>query len=707
MCKGDSVYIMSRKSTYILQGFSCISCANKFEENVRKIDTVEDVQFNFSTGLVSIIGDVTIDALKQAAAFEQIKIYKPKDDAYIKSPFWADISFITTLIASVILFVGILVQFYFAIFHSIIPFIYLIALAIAGYNLFKQVIYNLFAFHVDVRVLLTISVIGTFMIGRWIEAVSVIILFNICVMLVNYTIDRARYAIMEIISLAPNKAVVVKGNESIITDVQDVKIGDIISVKPGETIALDGIIVEGSTIIEANLVTQYHTVGEKSVGDEVFAGSINTEKHILIKVTCEASQTILAKTISLVESALTKKAPAQHFIENIAKYYTPVMVMLAILLALLPPVVIGSDWLEWIYLGLATLIIACPWSIIMSPSIAMIIAIGNIARNGVLIKDGTHIEEMNRLKAIAFDKTGTLTSGKPYVSHIVSFTENESRLIQIGASIEQHSNHPYAKAICHVAKERNIPVTDIMQYQSVEGRGAMCFINGIKYIIGHVSLFRHVKLPFDHIFDQIEPLQDEGHSIIVVGTSTKIIGYFVIIDEIREEAPSIIKQLKQLRILEYFILTGDEERTARAIAKKVSINNFHANLLPEEKMRFINKLRGTYRHAAMIAYGSNDALALASASVGFTIGTMKDDSLLNESDVIFLRDDLTILPKIIRFSKKAVTVVQQNILIVFGIKIFALVLVIPGLLTLWMAVIANFLSILFILINSLRLKQQL
>ena len=397
--------------------------------------------------------------------------------------------------------------------HTVVIGLFLIAIIIGGYDLFFQGIKNLVSLYFDMKTLMTIAIIGAAIIGEWMEAAIVVLLFSLSEALEAYSVDKARQSLQSLIKLAPKKAMVRRNHELLELDVEQIQVNDILQIKPGERIAMDGEIINGKSAINQAAITGESMPVVKKTGDEVFAGTLNEEGALEVRVTKLVKDTTLAKIIHLVEDAQTEKAPAQHFVDKFAKYYTPAIMVLAILVAIVPPLLLGASWADWIYLGLATLVVGCPCALIISTPVAIVTAIGNAAKHGVLIKGGVHLEEAGRLQAIAFDKTGTLTNGTPEVSAVKAFGEyNENTVLTYAAAVEAYSEHPIAKAILRRMEDLQLEAVPASDFSSITGKGAIAKIAGEKYYIGNQALFEGL-VPIDpEISEEVQQLQLEEHS---------------------------------------------------------------------------------------------------------------------------------------------------------------------------------------------------
>lgn len=551
---------------------------------------------------------------------------------------------------------------------------------------------------------MTIAVIGALFIGYWEEAAIVAFLFGVSDALEVYTMEKARKSIRSLMEIAPNKALIIQNGQEVELPVEDVNIGDIMLIKPGEKLALDGEIIKGRTSINQSAITGESIPVEKSIGDEVFAGTLNQSGSIEVRVTKLVADTTIAKIITMVEDAQEQKAPSQTFVDRFAKYYTPMIMLLALGVALIPPLFFNGDWNHWIYSALALLIVGCPCALVVSTPVAIVTAIGNAAKHGVLIKGGIHLENAGRLKAIAFDKTGTLTKGEPEVTNIITIDKySENEILALAAGIEKFSEHPLAKAIIKEADKRKLAIALVEDFQAVLGKGAEGAIEGTKYQLGSPKMFEELGLSTDAFEASITKLQNEGKTIIILGNTTQVIGLIAVADEVRADSKEVLQKLKEVGIKQTIMLTGDNKFTAQGIAKRVGVDSFKAELLPEDKVSAIKDLEAEHQLIGMVGDGINDAPALASSTVGIAMGGAGTDTALETADIVLMSDDLTKLPYTIKLSHATLKIIKQNITFALGIKAIATFLVFPGWLTLWIAIMADMGATILVTLNALRL----
>ncbi|MGM0753280.1 MAG: heavy metal translocating P-type ATPase [Bacillota bacterium] len=691
----------AHKQTYRVEGFTCAGCAAKFEKNVQHLDGVVDAKVNFGAAKITVYGETTQEAVEKAGAFEGLRINEDgiRKIEEKKEPYYTKYKHLLFSVLFILLAYSFpLMKIDNSQILSTVSFA--TAIVVGGYRLFQTGFKNLLKLEFDMRTLMTIAIIGAAFIGEWGEGAIVVLLFAISEVLESYSMDKARESIRSLMDIAPPQAIIIRNGMELAVDAEDIEIGDIMVVKPGQKFAMDGDILEGSSFVNQAAITGESVPVEKHQGDAVFAGTLNEEGYLKVKVTKRIEDTTLAKIIHLVEEAQGERAPSQAFVDVFAKYYTPIIMVIAFLVAIIPPLFFGAEWSTWVYQGLSVLVVGCPCALVISTPVAIVTAIGNAAKNGILIKGGVYLEELGRLKAIAFDKTGTLTKGEPVVTDLIRLGDVEEEELWVKMSaLEYHSQHPLAHAFIKRAKELNIEYGDceVFEFQSLTGKGISGRIGDNKYFLGSESLF--VNTPSS----EIENLQREGKTVMVFGSGDTPLALVAVADEVRETSREIIDTLHQLGIQQTMMLTGDHENTARSIGKRVGVKEIKAGLLPQHKLDFIKQYMNTYGKVSMVGDGINDAPALAASNVGIAMGGAGTDTALETADIALMNDDLTKLPYIIRLSRKTLTIIKQNISFAIGIKLLALLLVIPGWLTLWIAIFADMGATLLVTLNGLRL----
>jgi Zn2+/Cd2+-exporting ATPase len=673
---------------------------------VKHLDGVLDAKINFGASKIMVTGNTTIEALEKAGAFENLKLRGENEKKVEREPFWKQKENIKVYLSAFLLVISWFLGKQYGEEQILSISGYAVSILIGGYSLFIKGLKNLARFNFDMNTLMTIAILGAAVIGQWGEGATVVILFAISEVLERYSMDKARQSIESLLDIAPTEALIRRENEEMMVQVDDIQVGDIMIVKPGQKLAMDGIVIMGTSALNQSAITGESVPVTKTIDDEVFAGTLNEEGLIEVKVTKRVEDTTISKIIHLVEEAQAERAPSQAFVDKFAKYYTPAIILLALLIVIVPPLSFGGDWSKWVYEGLAVLVVGCPCALVVSTPVAVVTAIGNAARNGVLIKGGIYLEEAGALKVIAFDKTGTLTKGVPVVTDIVTYSGNEIDQMTITGAIEKGSQHPLASAIMRKAKENGLDFNElsIEEFQSITGKGVKAKVNNEFYYVGSPNLFEELHQTIENgIKEKITRLQIEGKTVMVLGTEKEILLLIAVADEVRESTKEVIRKLHQVGIERTVMLTGDNNRTAEAIGKEVGVSDIKADLLPQDKLNFIKELRAKHHSVAMVGDGVNDAPALASSTVGIAMGGAGTDTALETADIALMSDDLSKLPYTIILSRKALAIIKQNITFALAVKVVALLLVVPGWLTLWIAIFADMGATLIVTLNSLRL----
>ncbi len=673
---------------------------------MKRLDGVLDAQVNFGAAKITVVGNASVEAIEKAGAFDNLKLRGEREQKVEREPFWKQKENIKVYISILLLIVSWFLGEQFSEGHIVPTIGYAASILIGGYSLFIKGFKNLSRFKFDMNTLMTIAIIGAALIGEWGEGATVVILFAISEALERYSMDKARQSIESLMDIAPKEALIRRGNQELMISVDDIQVGDIMIVKPGQKLAMDGIVVKGTSALNQAAITGESVPVTKTIDDEVFAGTLNEEGLLEVKVTKLVEDTTLSKIIHLVEEAQAERAPSQAFVDKFAKYYTPAIIVIAFLIAIVPPL-FGGDWSEWIYQGLAVLVVGCPCALVVSTPVSVVTAIGNAAKNGVLIKGGIHLEEAGALKVIAFDKTGTLTRGIPAVTDVVTFSGNENELLTITAALEKGSQHPLASAIMKKAEANGLNYNDVSveDFQSITGKGIKATVNNEMYYVGSPDMFEEI-LPngIDKtITEQISTLQTQGKTVMILGTVNAILCLIAVADQVRKTSKEVIQKLHELGIEKTVMLTGDNKRTAEAIGNEVGVSDIKADLLPEDKLNFIKELREKYHSVAMVGDGVNDAPALAASTVGVAMGGAGTDTALETADIALMSDDLSKLPFTMKLSRRALRTIKQNITFSLVVKAIALLLVVPGWLTLWIAIFADMGATLLVTLNSLRL----
>ncbi|AKG74864.1 heavy metal translocating P-type ATPase [Salinicoccus halodurans] len=680
----------NEQKTYHIDGFSCANCAKTFEKNVKDIRSVEDAEVNFGASKITITGDATVQEIEKAGAFEKLKVIdknqpKIKEQSFLKKHG-------EVLASALFMLLGFILVIGSGGQTSMTTGVFLISIVIGGYRMFWTGINNLSKLRFDMKTLMTIAVIGAALIGEWPEAAVVVVLFAVSESLERYSMEKARASIQSLMEIVPRTAAVKTSGGIKEIPVEEVDIGDIIVIRPGDKLSMDGIIRYGSTSINQAAITGESLPVEKLEGDDVFAGTLNESGYLEVEVTKHNEDTTLAKIIQLVEEAQGERAPAQHFVDQFAKYYTPAIMIAALLVAIVPPVFFGAAWSSWVYQGLAVLVVGCPCALVISTPIAIVSAIGNAAKKGVLIKGGIYLEKIGHSKTIAFDKTGTLTEGRPHVTDFVTYDgRSRESVLAIASAMEAKSEHPLASSIIEYAASEGIDDTDvhIQKFNAETGTGITGIIEGKIYSIGKPGNF-----------EDASGYQADGKTVMVVKENDKVIGLFAVTDQLRSSSKAAVEKLHKMGT-RTVMLTGDNTQTAGSIAKTLGIDKVYAELMPEDKLNAVKEMKSLHK-VAMVGDGINDAPALAAADIGIAMGK-GTDTALETADVALMGNDISQLPFTVSLSKRALRIIKANITFSLVIKLIALLLVIPGWLTLWIAILSDIGATLVVALNGMRL----
>ncbi len=691
--------------TLYIKGMDCIDEARPIEKRLRSISGVKDFKFNFVSHKIIIehhikladIQHVLLEIGFESQIFEDTKI---KD----QQSFWKEHKMTILTVLSGIFAVSGLLTHYTLLPKLISVSLLLIAIFLGGFHIAKKGIKEVKNLSLSMNFLMTMAVTGAIILGELTEAAMVIFLFALAQLLESHSIKRVRQSIKSLMELAPSIALLKTVGSAERVAVQDVNIGDIIIIKPGDRIPLDGVVKNGYSMVNQSTITGESTPLEKRQGNEVYAGTINQDGMLEIEVTKKAEDSTLARIVHLVEEAQTQKAPTQQIVEKFASYYTPLVVSFAILLAIIPPVFFGGDLSQWIYRALVLLVISCPCALVISTPVTIISALTNATRQGILIKGGADLENFNKMKVFAFDKTGTLTYGKPMVQSVISLNSySKEELLRIAASIEFHSEHSIGKAIIEYAQSMGIDFYPVENFKSITGKGAKANINHDMYYIGNHRLFEELGWCEEKVHEKLKNVEDLRHTAVLIGNDKNILGIIAISDNERENAGYALRELIDEGVQKSVMLTGDNKITAEAIAQKINIDEFIAELLPEDKVTIINELKEHYKYVAMVGDGINDAPALAAATMGIAMGASGSDTAMETANITLLNDDLTKLAYLKRLSHKTIRIIKENIFISLFLKGTFFLLALPGWATLWMAVFADMGASLIVIFNGLKM----
>jgi Cd2+/Zn2+-exporting ATPase len=555
------------------------------------------------------------------------------------------------------------------------------------------------------NLLMTIAVAGAIAIGDWFEAASVSFLFALSLALESWSVGRARHAVEALLRIAPESVHVVLSNGTTSdTPSADVCVGTRFRVPPGERIGLDGTVIHGSTEVNQAPITGESLPIDKQPGSSVYAGTINGNGVIDVLSTKLVSDTTLAHVIRLVEQSQGRRAPADQWVERFARIYTPVVFLVAILVAVVPPLLLNQPWESSLYRALVLLVIGCPCALVISTPVSIVAGMASAARNGVLLKGGLALELPAQLKAIALDKTGTITEGTPVVAEVVALNgHTEQELLERAGALEASSQHPLAVAICDYVRERGMRPVPARDFTLIPGKGATAQLDGRTFWLGSHRFLEERGQETAEVHASLDALSATGHSVVVIGNEAHVCGFIALADRIRPGVQELLAATRKLGIPHIVMLTGDNEGTARTIARQAGIEEVYAELLPADKVAEIETLVQQYKSVAMIGDGVNDAPAMARASLGIAMGAIGSDAAIEAADIAFMADDLHQLPWLIAHSRRTLAIIRQNIALSLTVKFIFVALAFAGHASLWAAIAADTGVSLVVIANGLRL----
>ena len=686
-----------------VEGMDCADCAQTIERAVSRLDGVTNVAVSFPVATMRVEyqpSGIELDTIVTRVERLGYRVDLP-ERATRKAPFVTRER--TTFVAAGLLLLALVVDF--ATSLSAVP-LYAAAIVAGGFPLARSGVRALIATRrPDINLLMAIAAIGAAAIDAWLEAALVVVLFSIGEWLEGRAVDRARRELAGLVALAPETARIRRregeGPFAQVVEVEvtldEVVVGDFAVVRPGERIPVDGVVREGASAVDQAPITGESTPVDKVAGDDVFAGTLNGQGLLVIEAKTAPGDTTLDRIGRLVTEAQARKSPSERWVDSFARWYTPAVVGLALLVAVLPPL-LGLAFATSFYSALALLIIACPCALVISTPVAIVSALGRASAAGVLVKGGAHLEQAGASTIVAFDKTGTLTEGRPRLASVDPLDGAEDDVLVLAASLEQGSEHPLARAIVSAALERGLELEPVFEFEALTGLGAVGRIDGRRVAIGDPRMFGDATIDGD-LHEMLERLRRSGQTAVVVAQDDIPIGVLGLADRARPEAPAAIADLHRLG-LRTVLLTGDNELTARAIAEPLGIDDVRAGLLPQDKEAALTALGdGT----AMVGDGVNDAPALASADVGFAMGTAGSDTAIEVADIAVMGDDPRKVAGLIGLSRWTKAVVRQNIAFSLGTKALAVAILAAGALPLWGAVVADVGASLIVVANALRL----
>ncbi|HEX6133468.1 MAG TPA: heavy metal translocating P-type ATPase [Longimicrobiales bacterium] len=695
-----------------MSGMDCSSCAATVEKALRQVEGVEDVRVDVVSGRVDVSyapGAVAARDLEGAIARAGYSV-EPDRSATARTADWWERHRRTALAtASGILWALSLVVGRALELSGPGNLLAVGAMIAGGWTIVPRGVRAALNGALDMNFLMSLAALGALVIGEYEEAASALFLFAVAQLLEARSMERARNAIRALMSLSPAEATILRDGREVRLPADRVGIGDIVVVRPGEKIAVDGTVHAGHSTVDQAPITGESVPVEKSPGDDVFAGTLNGAGSLELLTTREYADTTLARIIHAVEEAQASRAPSQTFVDRFARIYTPAVVAAACAVFVLPPLLGIGAWSEWFYRALVLLVVACPCALVISTPVTVVSALTGSARRGILIKGGLHLENAGRASVVAFDKTGTLTEGVPAVVEVVPlYGSTRDDVIAIAAAAERRSEHPLARAVLAFAESQGIRPVPAAHTTAEPGLGVAADIDGGRAYVGSERLFREYGALDGGVLSVLDRLRAAGRTAMVVGRTNEgtagihVLGVIAVADRPRPEAARTLAALHHAGIRRIVMLTGDNERTARAMAAELGVDDVRADLLPDDKVAAIHALRGAGDRIIMVGDGVNDAPALAAADVGIAMGSAGTDVALETADIALMADDLSKLPDAIRFARKAERIIRANITFAILTKAAFVLLAVLGMATLWMAVLADMGASLIVIANGLR-----
>ncbi|UFP99960.1 heavy metal translocating P-type ATPase [Pseudomonas fitomaticsae] len=698
----------ARLSSFRIEAMDCPTEQTLIQNKLGKLAGIQQLEFNLINRVLGVTHNLPdtapiIDAIKslgmQAEPLEAgVEAPAP---APVKKHWWPlALSGVGALAAEVIHFTS-------AAPTWVVAIIALISILSGGLTTYKKGWIALKNRNLNINALMSIAVTGAVLIGQWPEAAMVMFLFTVAELIEARSLDRARNAISGLMQMTPEQATVLQADGNWVElDVKSIDLGARVRVKPGERIALDGEVVSGSSTIDQAPITGESLPVEKTVGDKVFAGTINQAGSLEYAVTAAANNSTLARIIHAVEQAQGARAPTQRFVDQFSKIYTPVVFVLALAVAIIPPLFMGAAWFDWIYRALVLLVVACPCALVISTPVTIVSGLAAAARKGILVKGGVYLEGGFKLDYLALDKTGTITHGKPVQTDYLSLDPTaDATAPAIAAALAGRSDHPVSLAIANAAVDKGLAALVVDNFEALAGRGVKGEVNGQVYHLGNHRLVEELGLCSPQLEEKLFALEKQGKSVVLLLDRSGPLALFAVADTVKETSREAIRQLHELGV-KTLMLTGDNVHTAQAIAAQVGIDQAKGDLLPTDKLQAIEDLYAQGRRVGMVGDGINDAPALARAEIGFAMAAAGTDTAIETADVALMDDDLRKIPAFISLSRHTAAILKQNIALALVIKAIFLGVTFAGLATMWMAVFADMGVSLLVVFNGLRLLRK-
>jgi Cd2+/Zn2+-exporting ATPase len=694
----------SRRHTFVIEGMCCASEVRQLEAKLAPMPGVGKLEFDILGRRLTVYGPVAAHDVQRAVR-EIGMAARAESQAVVPATLWERRGrTIMSAASGVLLAAGLI-----AGWRGGSPALEVALLACAavsgGWFVVPRAWRAALGGVLDMNVLMTLATVGAAVIGEWSESASVMFLFAVAQILETYSMDRARHAIRGLMELSPAEATVRRDGREATVPVGEVDIGAVVIVRPGQKIPLDGVVEVGESSVNQAAITGESIPVDKSPGAEVFAGSLNENGVLEIRVTTFVEDTTLAQIIHAVEEAQASRAPAQGFVDRFSAIYTPSVVVIAVLLAVVPPLIGLGSWSTWLYRALAMLVVACPCALVISTPVSIVSGLAGAAKAGILIKGGLHLESLGTATVVALDKTGTLTDGRPRLVHVTALSASADEVLRLAAALEHGSEHPLSRAILAAAANQQVVLPSVDAFRALAGRGVSGIVERQTLYAGNRRLMDELGIVSPDMIRTVEAVDQSGQTAVVLATADRPLGVLAIGDRARPEAMGALQAVRRLGVRHIVMLTGDGEGAARAVAATLGIDDVRAGLLPNGKVEAIRDMVARGERVVFVGDGVNDAPALAAATVGIAMGVAGTDVALETADVALMADDLSKLPVALQASRQTLRIIKQNVVFSLVIKAVFLVLAIGGWATLWMAVTADMGSSLLVIANGLRARR--
>lgn len=692
----------TRRAAFTVEGMDCADEVKQIEDKLGRLPGVTNLQFDLMRRRLVVEGAITSSEIQRGIK-EIGMTARPEGEEAKPLTFWERRGrLVVTVVSGAFLALGVLLGWLGIDERVTIPMLAVSTVA-GGWFIAPRGLRAARNGALDMNFLMTVAAVGAAAISEWGEGASAMFLFAVAQLLESYSMDRARNAIKALMDLSPTEATIRRGGREETVPVAEVRVGETIVIRPGQKIPLDGEVIAGRSAVNQAPITGESIPVDKEPGAEVFAGSINEQGALEVRVTKLVEDTTLARIIHAVEEAQATRAPSQTFVDRFSRIYTPAVVAFAVLIFIFPPLLRFGAWGEWFYRALAMLVIACPCALVISTPVSIVSGLAGAAKGGVLIKGGAHLENAGSITTIAFDKTGTLTEGRPSVTDVLSLNGlDESGVLRLAAAIEHGSEHPLARAILAEADRRRIESPASTDFEALIGRGVRATVEGRTLFLGNERLCHERGVCTPRSEQALQEFEREGKTAVLLLDEKEPVGVIAIADKVRAEARDSIAALRQSGVRRILMLTGDNTGTAQAVAEQLGVDEFRAELMPDDKVRIVREMEASGERVAFVGDGVNDAPALAIATVGLAMGAAGTDVALETADIALMGDDLSRLPFAIRLSRKTLGIIKQNIWFSIAIKGVFLVLALVGWATLWMAVASDMGASLLVIANGLR-----